>query len=131
MWLYGPWVWRGDDVLSLEKPDAKFRLHAWMDDEWPEILGGRPVFCCEKMVYDAVTEKALFPADIVFTIAVGLLYIRDKKLFFTEDGIRYLFICDLLVLDWPVWVRVSETEYSIKVGKDRHFLLDAAKWTCI
>ena len=82
------------------------------------------------MVRDARTDNAVFPADYISYSDAGFA-VRVGKKFYLTDGVREdLPIGEFHEDDGARFLRVSETEYSIKVGADRYFLLDAAKWTC-
>ena len=82
------------------------------------------------MVRDARTDNAVFPADYISYSDAGFAVRVGEKLHFT-DGVREdLPLGEIMGVEDVDFLRVSETEYSIKVGADRYYLLDTAKWTC-
>mgnify|MGYP000856705532 FL=1 len=96
------------------------------------MLGGRPVYYFWNKVRDAVNNNELFLADqIGCSCEAGLFYTSGGEICFT-DGQRHMRICKGVAADrFPILVRVSESEYEIRVGGERYYLLDTMKWTCI
>ena len=131
-WAGGSHYRRGNYVYSHRNPDVKFVLSANANKPrmWLCMLAGRPVYRDDNLVRDARTDDTLFSAEVIWPCDAGFAVEYGGTLRFT-DGVRKDLPLGEIMGDEDVeFLRVSETEYSIKVGKDRYFLLDAANWTC-
>ena len=131
-WMGGPYFQRGTCALSLRDPELKIELSANAVKHWNSLwmLGERPVYF-DDVARDARTDDAVLNADCFWVCDAGFAVRVGKKLCFA-DGVREDLPLGEIKGDEDVeFLRVSETEYSIKVGKDRYYLLDTANWTCI
>ena len=132
-WIGGSYYLRGRRVFSLENPNLRFAVsgEAAKRPRYMQMHGGRPVYHDRNnVVRDARTDDELFYATTFRTCYAGSAILLNKTLRFT-DGVRRTISLGNIGEDEEVhFLRVSETEYSIKVGADRYYLLDAANWTC-
>ena len=138
-WMGGPYFERDGHAYSFRNPELKIELSARAISLWSErwMLGQRAVYHDDDdgAVRDAITDAALFPADFIWPCEAGFAVRFRGTLRFT-DGVRE--DLPLGYIGWNEYVmflRVSETEYSLKVGYYstgyHYFLLDTAKWTAI
>ena len=137
-WLGGPYFRRGNRVFSFKDPELKIELSAKAVNNWyrMRMLAGRPVYRDNaEMMCDATNDAALFNVDHVYDCDAGFAVRVAGKLHFTDGVRKDLPLGEIKWGEDVEFLRVSETEYSIKVGNRRtgyrYFLLDAAKWTCI
>ena len=132
-WVCGPYFKHGNRVFSFRNPELMIRLSAKMTVHWRVwMLGKRAVYVNgdDATVRDAITDETLFAADYIWGCDAGLVFDIGGKLHFA-DGVHDNIQLDEIGANEAVWIlRVSETEYSIKVGADRYFLLDAEKLSC-
>ena len=137
-WMGGPYFQRGDHLFSFKDPELKIELSekAKKSRRWPWMFGERPVYRDDdKMVRDATNDAVLFKALALWVCDAGFAVQAGEKLHFT-DGVRWDLPMGKIVFgETARFLRVSETEYSIRVGAPdtgyRYFLLDTANWTCI
>ena len=133
VWIDGAYYRRGDRVFSVRDPGVNIELSAKAELVWWRLrmLGGRPVYRDDaNMVRDAGTGAALFVAKYITACDAGFV-IEDKGVLRFADGVREpLLLCESGLDSIVRILRVSNREYSITVGADRCFLLDAARWTC-
>ena len=132
-WIGGHYFWLVDHVFSLNDPAVYFKLSS--DAVNPRMLAGRPVYSSCSKIRDATTDKILFCANFIWPCDAGLAVQNGTELYFT-DGVREdLSMGKIMYGEDVKFLRVSETEYSLRVGSPRtgyrYFLLDVAKWTCI
>ena len=131
-WMGGPYYRRGKHMYSFRNPELVIRLSEGAIEFLGGLstLAGRPVYHDGWTVRDAVTD-APFDFDEYWRCEAGFIVNARGALYFT-DGVRENI--SMGNRDWVEFVdflRVSETEYSIRVGRSRYYLLDTAKWTCI
>ena len=132
-WMGGPYFRRGDHTFSIKDPELKIELSAKAverrDSLW--MLAGRPIYHDNDIVRDARTDDALFGADCIYECDAGFAVRVAGKLHFTDGVRKDLPLGEIKWGEDVEFLRVSETEYSIKVGlPGRYFLLDTAMWTC-
>ena len=135
-WLVGPYYQRGKHAYSFGNPELRIEMSENARKRWwRSVLGGRPVYwSANEIMRDATTDKELFVFDWCWDCEAGFAVKVGEDLHFT-DGVRKDLpmgkICDG---DAVRFLRVSETEYSLRVGCPatgyRYILLDVAKWTC-
>ena len=130
----GPYFWRGNHAYSLEDPGLKIELSAKAVSLPLWMLGERPVYR-DNAVRDARTDKTLFAAKTIWACDAGVA-VGGKGTLRFADGVREdLPLGEIRPKEYVEFLRVSETEYSIRVGvwatEYRYFLLDTARWTCI
>ena len=138
-WMGGPYYLRGRYMFSFRDPGLKIEISAKAAENWRRLwmLGKRPIYrgWFENTVRDARTDTVLFDAKYLWVCDAGFAIQNGGHLYFT-DGVRKDLPIDKIGRDDTVeFLRVSETEYSLRVGiratACRYYLLDAAKWTCI
>ena len=133
-WIRGAYYRRDRCVFSFRNPELKIELSAkaisrWL---WIQMLGERAVYTDGTgRARDATTDAVRFAATELWGCDAGLAVRVGNELRFV-DGVRKDLPVGGVEPDERVdFLRVSETEYSIKVGSpERYFLLDTAKWTC-
>ena len=136
-WLGGPYYRRGDCAYSFRNLELKIELSAKaiIRRLWMSMLGERPVYSDHvHMLRDATNDAALFVTDIYWPCDAGFAIRVGRKLWFS-DGVREgLPLGEIGPKEYVEFLRVSETEYSLRVGYRRtgyrYYLLDAANWTC-
>ena len=136
-WIGGPYYRLNGHVYSHDDPGLKIELSrvARFNWYWLWMLGKRPVYrCADNVMRDATNDAMLFKATYFWVCDAGFAIWNEGKLCFT-DGVRE----DLPMgksedTEFVIFLRVSETEYSLRVGSPRTgyrtILLDVAKWTC-
>ena len=136
-WVGGDHFQHGNHVFSVSDPRLKIELSAKAVQNWQQLwlLVGRLVYYDGGTLRDAITDNVLFAADSFRICAAGCLIKVGGELRFT-DGVREdIPLGEIGPNEFVRPLRVSETEYSIKVGRRatgyRYFLLDTARWTCI
>ena len=134
-WMGGPYFKRGNHAFSFKEPELKIELSAKAAKNWMQLwmLVERPVYRDSIVVRDARTDGALFVAECLYACDAGLVVEYGGTLRFT-DGVRKTLQLGKIGRDENVMtLRVSETEYSLRVGHwstgYRYILLDAARWT--
>ena len=134
VWLSGPWVKRGTSVVSLDGQGARFELSKSVKNCALRMLRGRPIYLAnDGILRDAVSDKELFPIDSWYCeCEAGLFYRTGDEMRFADGFGNHLKIRDDMdFFAFPKVVRVSESEYEIRVGGKQYYLLDTMKWTCI
>ena len=136
-WLCGSYYRRGDCAYSIRNTEQKIKLSAKAIARWPwmSMLGERPVYRDRvHMLRDATNDAALFVTDTYWACDAGLAVEHEGKLRFTDGVRKDLPLGEIGPDEYVGFLRVSETEYSIRVGCRaagyRYYLLDAANWTC-
>ena len=138
-WMGGPHYRRGNHVFSFRDPGLKIELSAKAVVNWRRLLmlGERPIYrgLIENTLRDATNDNVLFDAKYLWVCDAGFAIQNGEDLYFTDGVRKDLPIDKIGCYETVEFLRVSETEYSIKVGRRstgyRYYLLDTAKWTCI
>ena len=133
-WMGGPYFLRGDHAFSFKDPELKIKLSEKAKKSRRWMFGERPVYRDDdKMVRDATNDRALFEAPGLWICDAGFVVRVGEKLHFTDGVRKDLPLGKIVYPECVRFLRVSETEYSIQVGRlesgYRYFLLDTAKWT--
>ena len=135
-WIDGDHFQRGNHVFSFKDPEPKFEISAKAVKFWWRLwmLGGSPVYSDGSTIRNGRTDEVLCVADNCWPCDAGFAVRVWGKLHFT-DGVREdLPLGEIGPRDLVTFLRVSETEYSIRVGVQateyRYYLLDVANWTC-
>ena len=137
-WMSGPYFQRGNHMFSVRDPELKIELSEKAEKHWRWLflLGERPVYydrLC-MLMRDARTDDALFGAEHFWVCDAGVVVEVGGKLRFTDGVRKDLPLGEIGPDEYVGFLRVSETEYSLRVGYRRtgyrYYLLDAANWTC-
>ena len=137
-WMGGPYYRRNNCMFSHRDPELKIELSAKAKEYQHRLrmLAGRPVYRDDaRMVRDATNDDVLFDASHFWYSDAGLAVEHERKLRFTDGVRKDLPLGYIGPYERVDFLRVSETEYSLRKGSKktgyRYFLLDTANWTCI
>ena len=132
-WISGPYFRRGSNVYLVRDRTMKIGLPAKSVKHWLYMLGEKPVYYDGSNIRDAITGVVLFAANYFRICDAGFAVKVGEKLHFTDGVRKDLPLGKIVYPECVRFLRVSETEYSIQVGRlesgYRYFLLDTAKWT--
>ena len=100
-----------------------------------QIFGERVIYSSDDGAFqDATNDRVLFTAYFVWGCEAGCAIEVGGELRFS-DGVREdLPVGEIGPYEYVDFLRVSETEYSLRAGYRRtgyrYYLLDVANWTC-